>query len=195
MPNDEVKDMVGDELVQDVVSETIPAQPGDLLKMLIATACGLGFLRPAPGTWGSTPPCALAWLMLLAGLDVGWVTLAMAVTTLFGFFGSLFIGGYAERRFGKKDPSQVVIDEVGGQALTLLFLPAFAVTGFWHATLTIGAGFVLFRIMDILKPPPAFVLQRLKGGLGIVIDDLLAGLYAAVILQLALYGLRAAGVL
>ncbi len=195
MAQDELKEIVGDELVEDVVTERLPPQPGDLLKMLIATACGLGFLRPAPGTWGSTPPCALAWIMLLAGADVMWVTIAMAAVTLFGFFGSLFIGGYAERRFGKKDPSQVVIDEVGGQGMTLLFLPAFAVNGFWPTTLTIGAGFVLFRIMDILKPPPAFVLQRLKGGLGIVIDDLLAGVYAAIVLQLALYGLRTAGIL
>src|SRR5690606_18560240 len=153
------------------------------------------FLRPAPGTWGSTPPCALAWLMLLAGVEVRWVTLAMMLGAIGGFLGSLFIGGYAERRFGVKDPSEVVIDEVGGQSVALLFLPAFAVAGFWRATLTVGAAFVLFRVMDIIKPPPAFMLQRLKGGLGIVIDDLLAGLYAALILQGGLFALRALGAL
>jgi phosphatidylglycerophosphatase A len=195
MSNDELKDLVGEELVEDVVRERAPAQRGDLLKMLIATSGGLGFLRPAPGTWGSTPPCALAWIMLLANVELRFITLTMALVAIFGLLGSLFIGGYAERRFGKKDPSQVVIDEVGGQGVALLFLPAFAVQGFWGATLTVGAAFVLFRIMDILKPPPAFVLQRLKGGLGIVIDDLLAGLYALIVLQLALHGLRAAGIL
>lgn len=194
MPEDELKELVGEELVEDVVRPA-PPQRGDLLKMLISTAGGLGFMRPAPGTWGSTPPCAVACVMALTGVGVGVITLTMAALTLFGFFGSLFIGGYAERRFGRKDPSEVVIDEVGGQALTLLFLPAYAVAGFWSATFTIGLGFVLFRVMDILKPPPAFILQRLKGGLGIVIDDLLAGLYAAIVLQLTLFGLRAANVL
>lgn len=195
MSNDELKDIVGEELVEDVVTERLPAQRGDLLKMLIATAGGLGFLRPAPGTWGSTPTCALAWFMLLAEVELRWITMTMAGVAAFGLLGSLFIGGYAERRFGRKDPSEVVIDEVGGQGVALLFLPWFAVQGFWGATLTVGAGFVLFRIMDILKPPPAFILQRLKGGLGIVIDDLLAGLYALVVLQLALHGMRAAGIL
>lgn len=194
MVEERLEDYVDPELIEDV-PKPLPPQPGDTLKMLVSTAGGLGFLKPAPGTWGSTPPCALAWLMLLLGADTLWVTFVMTAVMAFGFFGSLFIGGYAERRFGKKDPGQVVIDEVGGQALTLMFLPSFAVVGFWGATLTVGAAFVLFRVMDILKPPPAYILQRLKGGLGIVIDDLLAGLYALIVLQVALHGLRLAGIL
>lgn len=195
MADERLEDVIDPALIEDVVPGPVPPQPGDTLRMLIATACGLGFLRPAPGTWGSTPPCAVAWIMLLLGVDLAIVTGAMIVLALFGLGGSLFIGGYAERRFGRKDPSEVVIDEVGGQAVALLFLPAFAVSDPWRATFTVGGAFVLFRVMDILKPPPAYVLQRLKGGLGIVIDDLLAGAYAAVLLQIGLYSLRAAGAL
>src|SRR5690554_2123958 len=100
MAEDHLEDYIDPELIEDVPTP-LPAQRGDLLKMLIATACGLGFLRPAPGTWGSTPSCALAWAMLLAGAQLRWVTFTMAMTAAFGLLGSLFIGGYAERRFGR----------------------------------------------------------------------------------------------
>ena len=83
------------------------------------------------------------------------------------------------RGCGKKDPSHVVIDEVAGQLLTLVACPIV-----WQALL---AGFILFRVFDIVKPPPVRSLERLPEGTGIVVDDLGAGAYALIILQLLLH--------
>ena len=84
-----------------------------------------------------------------------------------------------ERGCGKKDPSHVVIDEVAGQLLTLVACPIV-----WQALL---AGFILFRAFDIVKPPPVRSLERLPEGTGIVVDDLGAGIYALIVLQLLLH--------
>jgi phosphatidylglycerophosphatase A len=98
---------------------------------------------------------------------------------------------------GKKDPGQVVADEIAGQALTLLALP-WAIADGWAGSPTLPegvtpmvfniglavVGFLLFRIFDILKPPPANGLQRLGGGMGILVDDLIAGVMAAAVLQI-----------
>jgi phosphatidylglycerophosphatase A len=83
------------------------------------------------------------------------------------------------RGCGKKDPSHVVIDEVAGQLLTLLAVPIS-----WKALL---AGFILFRGFDILKPPPIRQLERLPEGIGIVVDDLGAGVYAAIVMHALLH--------
>ena len=83
------------------------------------------------------------------------------------------------RGCGKKDPSHVVIDEVAGQLLTLVTCPIG-----WPALL---AGFILFRAFDIVKPPPVRSLERLPEGTGIVVDDLGAGLYGLIVLQLLLH--------
>jgi phosphatidylglycerophosphatase A len=83
------------------------------------------------------------------------------------------------RGCGKKDPSHVVIDEVAGQLVTLIACPIV-----WQALL---AGFILFRVFDIVKPPPVRSLERLPEGTGIVVDDLGAGMYALVALQLLLH--------
>ena len=82
------------------------------------------------------------------------------------------------RGCGKKDPSHVVIDEVAGQLVTLIACPIV-----WHSLL---AGFILFRAFDIVKPPPVRSLERLPKGTGIVVDDLGAGVYALIVLQLLL---------
>ena len=83
------------------------------------------------------------------------------------------------RGCGKKDPSHVVIDEVAGQLLTLVTCPIG-----WPALL---AGFILFRAFDIVKPPPVRSMERLPEGTGIVVDDLGAGLYGLIVLQLLLH--------
>ncbi len=83
------------------------------------------------------------------------------------------------RRCGKKDPSHVVIDEVAGQLVTLIACPIV-----WHALLI---GFILFRAFDIVKPPPVRSLERLPEGTGIVVDDLGAGVYALIVLQLLIH--------
>ncbi len=96
---------------------------------------------------------------------------------------AIAIGIPAATRFaratGAKDPQSVVIDEVAGQWITLLFIPVS-----WK---TLLVGFILFRSFDILKPPPVRQLERLPEGTGIVVDDVAAGVYALVVMQLILH--------
>lgn len=150
------------------------------------TTFGLGHLRPAPGTWGSLPPIALAALLYLLGHGPGTApilfSLAFAVILLAFSLACILQGDAAEAKWGK-DPSNVVADETAGQCVPLLFLPAAAFADWPLALFTLVLAFLAFRIMDILKPWPAFRLQELPGGWGILVDDLVAGLYAAVIVQ------------
>lgn len=149
------------------------------------TTFGLGLLRPAPGTWGSLPPAGLALLLVLLGKGPAsdpalWYGL-LAVTALAFSAACLALGNLAERHFRRKDPGQVVADETAGMALTLLCLPHACTATTTRAVVWIGAAFILFRLADIIKPPPAHRLQSLHAGAGILVDDLLAGLYAGVL--------------
>ncbi len=151
------------------------------LPTLALTAGGLGLLRPAPGTWGSLPPAAIAAALLWLGAPWWVVNVALGGLLALGSLACLRYGDEGERIFGKKDPGSVVADEVAGQALTLLFLP-------WPGesrgiALAALVGFLTFRAMDIVKPPPARGLQRIRGGAGILVDDLIAGVYAAIVTQ------------
>lgn len=174
----------------------VAARRMGVVPMLAVTSLGLGFLRPASGTWGSLPPAIVAAVLLLAD-QPGWIIdLCLLLTLAIGCVGCLRFGIAAERTFGKKDPGQVVADEVAGQSIALLALPWVGVAS-WSGTVVppadcsplvfnlamVAAGFLLFRILDILKPPPANALQRLGGGLGILVDDLIAGAMALVVLQ------------
>lgn len=156
------------------------------LRLMLITSGGLGFMRPASGTWGSLPPPAVAFLLVLAEAPAWSRDAAMLAILLFSSGCCLMLGAWAEQRFGKKDDGRIVADETAGQCLPLLLLPAWSLATPGRAVLTLGAAFVLFRIMDIVKPPPARGLQRLKAGLGVLIDDLFAGLYAAIALQACL---------
>ncbi len=94
------------------------------------------------------------------------------------------MGDFAKRAFGKTDPSQCTLDEWAGQAVALIALP---LGGTWKQRLiAVGVAFVVFRVLDIIKPPPARQAEKLWGGLGIVADDLVAGVYANIISQLIL---------
>lgn len=149
--------------------------------LLSLTAGGLGLLRPAPGTWGSLPPVFVAAALAASGAG-GWaINGALVALLLFGSWACLAHGDRAEAVFGRKDPGSVVADEVAGQAVTLLLLPWPAERG--SIALLAVTGFLAFRAFDILKPPPAHGLQRIPGGAGILIDDLVAGLYAAIVTQ------------
>lgn len=156
-------------------------------RALLISSLGLGYLRPAPGTWGSLPPPALAFLLVLLSASNTTINLAMLALCVLGSVVCLAFGGWAELHFNKKDASYIVADETAGQAIPLMLLPAAALETPTRAFLTFSAAFLLFRILDIIKPPPAHQLQRLPKGLGVLIDDLIAGLYAAIILQLALH--------
>jgi phosphatidylglycerophosphatase A len=145
---------------------------------LIATFFGAGRLRPGPGTWGSLATVVLWWLLAshvpaAARLPVILVLIAMVVAI------GIPAATLEARGSGKRDPSHVVIDEVAGQLVTLIAAPVV-----WQALL---CGFILFRAFDIVKPPPVRSLEKLPEGTGIVVDDLGAGVYALIVLQLLLH--------
>lgn len=144
----------------------------------MTSAMGLGHLRPAPGTWGSLPPVGIALLLAMAGTDPRMIDMALAAVGIVFGLACLVWGETAERQYGKKDPGAVVADEVAGQSLALLWLPWSGNNARIIATCAIA--FFAFRFFDIVKPPPARGWQRLPGGLGILIDDLVAGFYALV---------------
>lgn len=146
--------------------------------MWMATGMGFGLLRPFPGTWGSLPPVALALGLAMAKVDPRHIDMALAGVGLVFGIGCLVFGASAEKRFGKKDPGSVVADEFAGQSLALMWLPWSGGNDRIIATCVIA--FLSFRFFDIVKPPPARAWQRFDGGLGILIDDLVAGFYALV---------------
>lgn len=152
------------------------------------TVFGLGHLRPAPGTWGSIPPVVVAWLLYAAHLTPHHLPaayyLVMGGLFLWACAACIFQGDHAEARWGK-DPSYVVADETAGQCIPLMALPLAGVgadADWKRVTIATTLAFLLFRIMDIVKPPPARGIQKLPAGWGILVDDLIAGVYAAVAL-------------
>lgn len=149
----------------------------------VVTGMGLGRLRPAPGTWGSLPPVVLAMGLALAETNPRHIDMALAALGLVFGIGCLVWGQRAESKYGKKDPGAVVADEIAGQSLALMWLP-WSTTNSARVIATCAIAFFMFRIFDIVKPPPARGWQRLEGGLGILIDDLVAGLYALVATQI-----------
>jgi phosphatidylglycerophosphatase A len=154
------------------------------IRKLIVTGLGTGYLPVAPGTWGSAAVAGVFVLLARIGAGEGGVWAAMAVIAALASVGCIALGRFAEQAFGRKDPSQCSLDEWAGQALTYLLLPAPAD---WKGlALTAGAGFLAFRLFDIVKPPPAGGIQKLPAGWGILLDDLVAAVYANVACQLLL---------
>ena len=150
---------------------------------LIATFFGAGYLKPGPGTYGSV---AAAVLWLIAGWAVHYNTATLTWITLAGVLLATAIGipaaTRAARESGREDPGFVVIDEVAGQWLALLFMPPL-----WpNALLAV----ILFRFFDILKPPPIRRFEALPEGTGIMADDLVAGIFACALGQLFLHLLQ-----
>ena len=150
---------------------------------LIATFFGTGFLKPGPGTYASV---ATALLWLAAAFLLHHNTQHLLIATLIALALSIALGIPAAtcvaRESQRKDPGFVVIDEVAGQLIALI-----ALTPDWpHALLAL----LLFRFFDILKPPPIRRLEVLPEGTGIVVDDLAAGIYALIVVQLITLLLR-----
>ena len=143
----------------------------------IATCGGVGFFPIAPGTAGSAVGLVLVVVLGRAPLAQPWRSSLLAFVALGLFFLGVWAAGAAEKHFGQIDPGPVVIDEVVGQLLTFLALPGAS----WKWLL---AGFVLFRIFDITKPWPIRKLEKLPGGWGVLADDLMAGVFAAIVLQM-----------
>ena len=146
----------------------------DRLTVAIATVGGVGWAPVAPGTVASVVTVLVLWLVPFS--QAGLVLFFVAVTVI-----GTWAADRAERALGVKDPGAIVIDEVAGMTLSLLVLPL----PFTVPVLLVG--FVLFRIFDVVKPFPAGRSQALGGGVGVMIDDLIAGLYALIVLL----GLRA----
>ncbi len=142
--------------------------------MFIATGAGSGYLPVAPGTWGSAVG-VLLWLAVSR----------LALPAYLAVLGALFLigvfsAGAAEKIVDRGDPGLVVIDEIVGQLIVLTAAP--------HHPVAVLAGFALFRLFDILKPfPVGWIDRHLHGGLGIMLDDVAAALYALLVLQLGLW--------
>ncbi len=136
---------------------------------LFATGLGLGYIPKLPGTAGSVLGIVLVWIF--APLSFGLYLSVVVTLTII----AIWISDQAEGIFQEKDSQKIVIDEVVGVLVTFIAVP---LTG-----LTAVIGFVLFRFFDIVKPPPIRQSQKLKGGLGVVIDDVAAGVFANIVLQ------------
>lgn len=168
-----------------------PRTPGDYVALAVATV-GVGFFPVAPGTLGSMVGVGL-YLSVWAGMDrlltanalarrlsflyVSTPQLAfMLVVIFFVTMAGIWAASRTERLLKKKDPSVVVIDEVAGQMIALLSGP------FWlHTWWSVITAFLLFRLFDIWKPYPVRRLEGLESGLGIMADDVLAGVYALIV--------------
>ncbi|MDX2116237.1 MAG: phosphatidylglycerophosphatase A [Planctomycetota bacterium] len=164
---------------------------------LSLTVLGLGFLRPAPGTWGSMPAPGAAGLLLGLGFSKGVVLAALGCAVVAASAACVAFGRYAERRFGSKDAAEVVADEAAGSSLAMLAavwmlpeLPGNVMSWVWAGAAGVAA-FFFFRVFDIVKPPPARRLEGLPHGWGVLMDDLMAGVYAAAAAGAAVAGLGA----
>lgn len=142
----------------------------------LATGLKVGFLRPAPGTWGSLLGLPLAYCIssrpvwLQVALIIGFCATAVPIATIAG------------RTLGRgKDPGCIVIDEIAGILITFFLVP---MSSLW----VIVVGFLLFRLFDIVKLPPARRLEHLPEGLGVMADDWAAAVYANIALRLFVFG-------
>ena len=143
--------------------------------VFLATGFYIGKIPLAPGTFGSLIGLPLCFLLAEIQLSAAIIAVLLIIAL------AIWISNVAERTLERKDPGCIVIDEIAGMVVTLIGLP------FNLTTATIG--FILFRILDILKPFPIRILdKRLPGGLGIVADDVVAGIFANVLIRiLAVY--------
>ena len=136
----------------------------------IATWFGTGLVRWAPGTAASALALPAAWLLRSYAGALGLAIAALVVIVI-----GIWAAGACERRSGTRDSPRIVIDEVAGQWVALLLVPA--------DPAAYGVGFVLFRLFDVAKPwPIGLIDRRVKGGLGVMLDDIVAGVFAAVVL-------------
>ena len=145
---------------------------------MLASVFGAGYAPVASGTVGSFVTAAAIWLLPLTRLRLG---IALVAVTFIG----IWAGSRVERVLGRKDPGVIVIDEVAGMLLSVVLLP--------RSIPVLVTAFLLFRLFDIWKPFPARESQALTGGVGVMVDDLIAGLYTLVLVMgaRALFGVPA----
>jgi phosphatidylglycerophosphatase A len=138
--------------------------------LLLATGLGAGYSPLVPGTMGTL--VAIPVYLILSSIP----SPVYEWTVITFFFLASWVSGRAETYWGKKDDQRIVIDEIMGFLTTMMWLPrtfAFIILGFF-----------LFRFFDILKPPPIHRLESISGGYGVVLDDVLAGVYANIVLHI-----------
>lgn len=135
---------------------------------MIASVLGAGHAPVASGTVGSALALVALWL-------IPFTPRGMLVTLVVVTVAGIWAAGRVERVLGQKDPGVIVIDEVAGMMLSVLFLP--------RTLPVLGTAFLLFRLFDIWKPFPARESQALSGGLGVMVDDLVAGFYALILVM------------
>lgn len=138
--------------------------------LLLATGLGLGYSPFAPGTLGTLLAIPIYFFLSEIPFPLYEITLAGF------FFLAVWVSDKTGAVFGKKDDQRIVIDEMMGFFITMLWVP--------QTPLFILVGFILFRFFDIVKPPPIRLLERVRGGYGVVLDDVLAGVYANLLLHL-----------
>ena len=160
----------------------------DALAVFIATGFGAGLIPFAPGTFGSVVGVAIAYA-LIANLkaDILLLQNALLLASLFFTWVGIWAGTRAETVFESKDASQIVIDEVAGQLIAFVLIASFMPQLGDKLTWALIAGFALFRLFDIFKPFPINRLQALTGGVGVMMDDVVAGVYAAAGLSFILF--------
>ena len=141
------------------------------LALAVATIGGVGYAPFAPGTFGSAVGLLLWWR-----LGPSAIVQAIAIAAIFG--AGVWSAGVCERHCGRTDPGHVVIDEVVGMLITLFLIPVG-----WAG---VFGAFLLFRLADVIKPYPANRFERLHGGLGVMADDCMAGVYANLALRILL---------
>lgn len=144
------------------------------LAVFVATFGYCGYFPIAPGTVGSA-----AGLLVYALIHAAHAPVLDVAAILALFVAGVWAGTAAERYFGGIDPGPIVIDEVVGMLITLAFIPVG-----WSGA---AAGFVLFRVFDVIKPYPAGRFEKLHGGLGVMADDAMAAIYANLSLRLILW--------
>ncbi len=164
------------------------------ISKLVLSGFGTGYLPVAPGTWGSAAVLAIYLLYAWFGQPSAMtLTVAMGALAAWSAVVCVLYGPEAEAAWGKKDPGHCTIDEWAGQAVALLWLPVIPRMTFGGVAAIACGGFVAFRIFDIIKPPPARLAERLPHGWGVLADDLIAGVYANVVVRLTVLLLIPAG--
>ena len=140
--------------------------------VLLATGFYAGYIPVASGTFGTVVAIPLCYLLSVLGPVKGILFIGLFAGV------AVWISGKAEKIFEEKDSGLIVIDEIVGFLVVMSLVP--------KSILTLFAGFILFRLFDILKPPPIRQAQRLPGGWGVMVDDLIAGVCANLCLRLLL---------
>lgn len=148
------------------------------------STCGVGLIPFAPGTFGALLGLAIFYgLFVICKTSPQYFQASIIVVSMLISALGIWASNYGEKIFGEKDAQRIVVDEVAGQLISFILIAPLLVAELSQPTVVMIAGFLLFRAFDIFKPYPIKQLQDLPAGLGVMFDDLIAGIYAAVVLS------------